>query len=56
KLRRKISNDPNKFQTLYSIVNDEIIAKTTKEKNSATDALLWLKRNIYPHILREFYI
>ncbi|CAF3878570.1 unnamed protein product [Rotaria magnacalcarata] len=43
KLKRKISNDPNKFQTLYSIVNDEIIAKTTKEKNSATDALLWLK-------------
>ena len=34
----------NKFQTLYSIVNDEINAKTTKEKNSATDALLWLKR------------
>ncbi|CAF1461763.1 unnamed protein product [Rotaria magnacalcarata] len=47
KLKRKISNDPNKFQTLYSIVNDEIIAKTTKEKNSATDALLWLKRSIH---------
>ncbi|CAF1351226.1 unnamed protein product [Rotaria sp. Silwood1] len=47
KLRRKISNDPNKFQTLYSIVNDEIIAKTTKEKNSATDALLWLKRSVH---------
>ncbi|CAM2717981.1 unnamed protein product [Rotaria socialis] len=47
KLKRKIINDPNKFQTLYSIVNDEIIAKTTKEKNSATDALLWLKRSIH---------
>ncbi|UJR29904.1 hypothetical protein I4U23_017452 [Adineta vaga] len=46
KLRRKISNDPNKFQTLFSILNDEINAKTTKEKNSATDALLWLKRSI----------
>ncbi|CAF3223081.1 unnamed protein product, partial [Rotaria sp. Silwood2] len=43
KLRRKISNDLNKFQTLYSIVNDEITSKTTKEKNSAIDALLWLR-------------
>lgn len=39
-----MSNDPNKFQTLFSIINDEIIAKIAKEKNSATDALLWLKR------------
>ncbi len=33
-----------KFQTLYSIVNDEIEARTTNARNSATDALLWLKR------------
>ncbi|CAF1400494.1 unnamed protein product [Adineta steineri] len=47
KLRRKISNDPSKYQTLYSIVNDEIISKTIKEKNSATDSLLWLKRSVH---------
>jgi hypothetical protein len=33
-----------RFQTLYAIVNDEIDAQTTNAKNSATDALLWLKR------------
>lgn len=33
-----------KFQTLYAIVNDEIDKRTTNAKNSATDALLWLKR------------
>ncbi len=44
-----MSNDPNKFQSLYSIVMDEINAKTTKEKNSATDALLWLKRYNFYH-------
>ena len=33
-----------KFQTLYTIVNDEIDNQTTNARNSATDALLWLKR------------
>jgi len=33
-----------RFQTLYAIVNDEIETRTTNARNSATDALLWLKR------------
>ncbi|CAF4719304.1 unnamed protein product [Rotaria sp. Silwood2] len=44
KLRRKMNENMIKFQTLYSILNDEIEARTTNARNSATDALLWLKR------------
>ncbi|CAF1331734.1 unnamed protein product, partial [Didymodactylos carnosus] len=47
KLRRKMSTDSAKFQTLKSIIDDEIQAQTTKERNSATDALLWLKRGLH---------
>ena len=36
-----------KFQTLYAIVNDEIDNQTTNARNSATDALLWLKRSLF---------
>jgi hypothetical protein len=34
----------NQFQTLFALINDEIKAGTTNARNSATDALLWLKR------------
>ncbi|CAF1093742.1 unnamed protein product [Adineta ricciae] len=44
KLRRKLNQNPSKFQTLFAIVNDEIESQTTQARNSATDALLWLKR------------
>ena len=44
KIRNKMNQNVNQFQTLYSIVNDEIQSQTTTVKNSATDALLWLKR------------
>ncbi|CAF3448753.1 unnamed protein product [Rotaria sp. Silwood2] len=44
KLRRKMNENMIKFQTLYSILNDEIEARTTNARNSATDGLLWLKR------------
>ncbi|CAF1415381.1 unnamed protein product [Rotaria sp. Silwood1] len=44
KLRQKMNENVIKFQTLHSILNDEIEAQTTNAKNSATDALLWLKR------------
>jgi len=56
KLRKKISTDPSKFQTLYSIINDEISDQITKEKNSTTNALLWLKRsmNFLACFLHEF--
>ena len=46
KLRQKINQNGMKFQTLYAIVNDEIETQTTHARNSATDALLWLKRYI----------
>ncbi len=36
-----------KYQTLYAIINDEIEARTTNARNSATDALLWLKRYVF---------
>jgi len=44
KLREKFAQDPEKFKTLQDIVESEVEAKTTLAKNSATDALLWLKR------------
>jgi len=44
KLRKKYDTNPEKFVTLQDIVNSEIEEKTTKAKNLATDALLWLKR------------
>ena len=44
KLSKKHQEDPEKFKTIQDIVNSEIEAGTTKAKNSATDALLWLKR------------
>ncbi|XP_066913847.1 glycolipid transfer protein-like [Clytia hemisphaerica] len=44
KLRKKYDTNQEKFITLQDIVNSEIESNTTKAKNSATDALLWLKR------------
>jgi len=44
KLREKFAKDPEKYKTLQGIVESEIEEKTTTAKNSATDALLWLKR------------
>ncbi|CAF4698028.1 unnamed protein product, partial [Rotaria socialis] len=44
KLRRKMSENLINFQTLYAMVHDEIESQTTNTRNSATDALLWLKR------------
>ncbi|CAH1251670.1 GLTP [Branchiostoma lanceolatum] len=44
KLTQKYSTDPARYSTLQDIVKQEMDTKTTKAKNSATDALLWLKR------------
>ncbi|XP_068748310.1 glycolipid transfer protein-like isoform X1 [Montipora capricornis] len=44
KLREKYAQDLEKFKTLQDLVESEMQAGTTLEKNSATDALLWLKR------------
>jgi len=54
KLKQKYSTDVKRFHTLQSIVQSEIDEKTTNVKNSATDALMWLKRAIC--FLKEFLL
>lgn len=44
KLTKKFTEDTQKYKILQDIIQTEIDAGTTKAKNSATDALLWLKR------------
>ena len=44
KLSQKYLSSPEKFHTLQSLVLHELHTKTHEAKNSATDALLWLKR------------
>ncbi|XP_062522034.1 glycolipid transfer protein-like [Corticium candelabrum] len=44
KLQKKHDEDAAKYTTLQGIVESEMEEGTTKAKNSATDALLWLKR------------
>jgi pleckstrin family protein A (phosphoinositide binding specific) protein 8 len=44
KLRQKYEMDTNKYHTLQAIVDDELIQKVNYQKNSATDALMWLRR------------
>ncbi len=46
KLTQKYSMDKQKFYSLQAIVQVEIDDEVTKVKNSATDALLWLKRSV----------
>ena len=45
-MKQKYSTDINKYHTLQSMIQHEIDEKVTKVKNSATDALMWLKRYI----------
>ncbi|CAB3992809.1 glycolipid transfer -like [Paramuricea clavata] len=44
KLTKKYKEDTEKYKILQDIIQSEVDAGTTKAKNSATDALLWLKR------------
>lgn len=46
KIRTKMLTNPSQFCTVQNIVNIEMDMKTTKVRNSATDALLWLKRGL----------
>ncbi|PIK59815.1 putative glycolipid transfer protein [Apostichopus japonicus] len=46
KLRKKHSENPERFKTLYAMVEDEMERKVTDDKNSATDALIWLIRGL----------
>lgn len=54
KLKQKYSSDQKRYHTLQAIVYAEINDKVTNVKNSATDALLWLKRAIW--FLKEFMV
>lgn len=52
KLKQKYSTDPKRYHTLQSMIQQEMDENVTRVKNSATDALMWLKRAIW--FLREF--
>ncbi|XP_072181029.1 pleckstrin homology domain-containing family A member 8-like [Diadema setosum] len=52
KLRQKYSTDPEMFMMLQGMVQEEVRSKTTQVKNSATDALMWLRRTL--EFIREF--
>jgi pleckstrin family protein A (phosphoinositide binding specific) protein 8 len=52
KIRQKYTLDAAKYHTLQAIVQDEIDQKQTNVRNSATDALMWLRRAVW--FLREF--
>jgi len=44
KLRRKYDSNQKQFVTLQAMVHQELQTGTHNAKDSATDALLWLKR------------
>uniref|UniRef100_H2Y740 Glycolipid transfer protein domain-containing protein n=1 Tax=Ciona savignyi TaxID=51511 RepID=H2Y740_CIOSA len=46
KLRTKQESDTKRFHTLQDILHQEIVSSTSKVRNSATDALMWLKRGL----------
>ncbi|XP_030830101.1 pleckstrin homology domain-containing family A member 8 [Strongylocentrotus purpuratus] len=52
KLRQKLSSDPEMFMKLQAMVQQEVRTKTTQVKNSATDALMWLRRTL--EFIQEF--
>ena len=45
-------SDPDSFPTLQSIVLHELQTATAQVRNSATEALLWLRRGL--RFLKEF--
>nr|GMD12201.1 glycolipid transfer protein 1 [Ipomoea batatas] len=44
RLENKYSTDPTKYKCLYSMVQEEVEAKTAKGSSSCTNGLLWLTR------------
>ncbi|RNA27201.1 pleckstrin homology domain-containing family A member 8 [Brachionus plicatilis] len=52
KIKQKYLLDTEKFNSLQCIIKHEIDEKKTHSKNSATDALMWLRRAVW--FLREF--
>ncbi|KAK7157420.1 hypothetical protein R3I93_008794 [Phoxinus phoxinus] len=52
KIQQKVVSDPESFPTLQSIVLHEVETEVSQVRNSATEALLWLKRGL--KFLKEF--
>ncbi|XP_061572643.1 pleckstrin homology domain-containing family A member 8 isoform X2 [Cololabis saira] len=52
KIHQKLMSDPESFPTLQSIVLHEVQTDVCKVRNSATEALLWLRRGL--KFLKEF--
>ncbi|KAA0703050.1 Pleckstrin -like proteiny domain-containing family A member 8 [Triplophysa tibetana] len=52
KIQQKAVSDPDSFTTLQSIVLHEMETEVAQVRNSATEALLWLKRGL--KFLKEF--
>ncbi|KAM7383609.1 hypothetical protein PAMP_003247 [Pampus punctatissimus] len=52
KIQQKLMSDPDSFPTLQSIVLHEVQTDVTQVRNSATEALLWLRRGL--KFLKEF--
>ncbi|KAI4885745.1 hypothetical protein NFI96_011052, partial [Prochilodus magdalenae] len=52
KVQQKVLSDPGAFPTLQSIVLHEVEMEVAQVRNSATEALLWLKRGL--KFLKEF--
>uniref|UniRef100_A0A3P9JSU8 Pleckstrin homology domain-containing family A member 8 n=1 Tax=Oryzias latipes TaxID=8090 RepID=A0A3P9JSU8_ORYLA len=52
KIHQKLMSDPECFPTLQSIVQHEVQTEVAQVRNSATEALLWLRRGL--KFLKEF--
>uniref|UniRef100_A0A4W6DHZ7 Pleckstrin homology domain-containing family A member 8 n=1 Tax=Lates calcarifer TaxID=8187 RepID=A0A4W6DHZ7_LATCA len=52
KIHQKLMSDPDSFPTLQSIVLHEVHTDVAQVRNSATEALLWLRRGL--KFLKEF--
>ncbi|XP_028985818.1 pleckstrin homology domain-containing family A member 8 [Betta splendens] len=52
KIHQKLMSEPDSFPTLQSIVLHEVQADVAQVRNSATEALLWLRRGL--KFLKEF--
>ncbi|KAM9806386.1 pleckstrin homology domain-containing family A member 8 [Syngnathus typhle] len=52
KINQKLMSDPDSFPTLQSIILHEVDAQVAQVRNSATEALLWLRRGL--KFLKEF--
>lgn len=46
KLKTKYASDPLSYKILQRVLDQEINSCTTRVRNSATDALMWLKRGL----------